>query len=105
MRLHNPPHPGEILRELCLRPLGVTVTTAAAALGVWLIVPELNFEPVVRVLLDGRRWTMSNIELGDPLSTSLQPPSDASVTWTSQPAGIMRNDGRGQATPPTQATR
>jgi addiction module HigA family antidote len=34
MRMHNPPHPGEILRELCLRPLRVTVTQAAAALGV-----------------------------------------------------------------------
>ncbi len=34
MRMHNPPHPGEVLRELCLRPLGLTVTEAAAALGV-----------------------------------------------------------------------
>lgn len=34
MRMHNPPHPGEIVRELCLRPLGLTVTKAAAALGV-----------------------------------------------------------------------
>lgn len=34
MRMHNPPHPGEILRELCIRPLGMTVTQAAAALGV-----------------------------------------------------------------------
>lgn len=34
MRMHNPPHPGEILRELCLRPLGVTVTQAATALDV-----------------------------------------------------------------------
>ncbi len=34
MRMHNPPHPGEVLRELCLRPLGVTITHAAAALGV-----------------------------------------------------------------------
>jgi addiction module HigA family antidote len=32
--MHNPPHPGEILRELCLEPLGLTVTDAAAALGV-----------------------------------------------------------------------
>jgi addiction module HigA family antidote len=32
--MHNPPHPGEILRDLCLRPLGVTVTQAAADLGV-----------------------------------------------------------------------
>lgn len=34
MRMHNPPHPGEVIRELCLTPLGVTVTQAATALGV-----------------------------------------------------------------------
>ncbi len=34
MSMHNPPHPGEILRELCLEPLGVSVTDAASALGV-----------------------------------------------------------------------
>src|SRR3990172_9358809 len=34
MKIHNPPHPGEVLRELCLKPLGLTVTEAAAALGV-----------------------------------------------------------------------
>lgn len=32
--MHNPPHPGEVIRELCIEPLGVTVTEAAAALGV-----------------------------------------------------------------------
>jgi addiction module HigA family antidote len=34
IKMHNPPHPGEILRELCLDPLGLTVTQAAGALGV-----------------------------------------------------------------------
>jgi antitoxin HigA-1 len=34
MRMHNPPHPGEIIRQLCLEPLGMTVTDAARALGV-----------------------------------------------------------------------
>lgn len=34
MRMHNPPHPGEILKALCLEPLGLTVTETAAALGV-----------------------------------------------------------------------
>jgi addiction module HigA family antidote len=34
MLMHNPPHPGEVLRELCLEPLGVSVTEAANALGV-----------------------------------------------------------------------
>ena len=32
--MRNPPHPGEVIRELCLEPLGVTVTDAAKALGV-----------------------------------------------------------------------
>lgn len=32
--MHNPPHPGEVLWELCLEPLGLTVTEAARALGV-----------------------------------------------------------------------
>ena len=32
--MHNPPHPGEILRELCLDPMGISVTDAAEALGV-----------------------------------------------------------------------
>ena len=34
MRMHNPPHPGEILKSLCLEPLGLSVTDAAQALGV-----------------------------------------------------------------------
>jgi len=34
MRMHNPPHPGEVIKSLCLEPLGVTVTQAAEALGV-----------------------------------------------------------------------
>lgn len=34
MKMHNPPHPGEVLRELCLEPLGLSVTRAAHALGV-----------------------------------------------------------------------
>jgi len=34
MKMHDPPHPGEVLRSLCLEPLGLTVTDAAKALGV-----------------------------------------------------------------------
>ena len=34
MPIHNPPHPGEILKSLCLEPLGLSVTQAAEALGV-----------------------------------------------------------------------
>ena len=34
MRMHNPPHPGEVLKELCLEPLELSVTRTAEALGV-----------------------------------------------------------------------
>jgi addiction module HigA family antidote len=34
MNMHNPPHPGEILRELCIEPLGLSITDAAEALGI-----------------------------------------------------------------------
>lgn len=32
--MHNPPHPGEVLREDVLAPLGISVTLAAQHLGV-----------------------------------------------------------------------
>ena len=32
--MHNPPHPGGIVRRQCLEPLGLTVTAAAEHLGV-----------------------------------------------------------------------
>ena len=34
MRMHNPPHPGEVIREFCIEPLNLTVSQAAEALGV-----------------------------------------------------------------------
>jgi addiction module HigA family antidote len=34
MTMKNPPHPGEIIRDLCIKPLGLTVTQSAEGLGV-----------------------------------------------------------------------
>ena len=34
MPMHNPPHPGEIVKFECLEPLDLTVTRAAEGLGV-----------------------------------------------------------------------
>jgi len=34
MRMYNPPHPGEVIKEIYLDPLGLTITKAASALGV-----------------------------------------------------------------------
>ena len=34
MPMRDPPHPGEVIRELCIEPAGLTVTAAASVLGV-----------------------------------------------------------------------
>lgn len=34
MTMKNPPHPGLVVLEECIEPLGLTITDAAAALGV-----------------------------------------------------------------------
>jgi addiction module HigA family antidote len=34
LHMHDPPHPGEVIRDLCLEPLGLTVSRAAQGLGV-----------------------------------------------------------------------
>jgi antitoxin HigA-1 len=34
MGMYNPPHPGEIIRDICIEPLDLTVTDASKALGV-----------------------------------------------------------------------
>ena len=34
MPMKDPPHPGEVVRELCIDPAGLTVTAAAGVLGV-----------------------------------------------------------------------
>ena len=47
MAMHNPPHPGEVVRELCILPLGLSVTKAAKGLGV--------SRTALSELLNGRR--------------------------------------------------
>jgi addiction module HigA family antidote len=34
MPMYDPPHPGEVIRQECLAPLGLSVTEAAKVLGV-----------------------------------------------------------------------
>ena len=47
MAMHTPPHPGEVVRELCIDPLGLSVTKAAKGLGV--------SRTALSELLNGRR--------------------------------------------------
>ncbi len=46
MEMKTPPHPGEIIAEEVLKPLGVTVTEAARVLGVG--------RPALSAVLNGR---------------------------------------------------
>ncbi len=34
MRMHNPPHPGEIIKDFCIEASGLSVTDAAKTLGI-----------------------------------------------------------------------
>ena len=34
MSLHNPPHPGGVIRRQCLEPMGLTIPRAAQKLGI-----------------------------------------------------------------------
>lgn len=34
MLMHNPPHPGKVIKELCLEPLELSVTDASKGLGI-----------------------------------------------------------------------
>jgi addiction module HigA family antidote len=64
MKLHNPPHPGEILRELCIEPLGLSITEAAEALGV--------SRKTLSAILDGRSGISPEmaVRLSLPFGTS-----------------------------------
>ncbi len=34
MKMHNPPHPGEVIKGLWLDPMDISITAAAKALGI-----------------------------------------------------------------------
>jgi addiction module HigA family antidote len=34
MAMYNPPHPGEVIYDVCLQPLELTITEAAEGLGI-----------------------------------------------------------------------
>lgn len=66
MRMHNPPHPGEVLKALCLEPLGVSVTDAARALG--------ESRKTLSAILDGRAGVRPEmaLRLAEAFDTTLE---------------------------------
>lgn len=71
MRMHNPPHPGEIIKTLCLEPLNITVTETAKALGV--------SRKTLSAILNGRAGISS--EMAVRLSIAFGTPAES---WMNQ---------------------
>jgi antitoxin HigA-1 len=74
MVMHNPPHPGETIRELCIEPLGLTVTEAAKGLGV--------SRTTLSELLNGRRGVSP--EMAIRLSAAFGGSAESWVTQQAQ---------------------
>lgn len=66
MEMHNPAHPGEIIREDCLKPLGLTVTATAKGLGVTrkalsdLLNGHSGVSPEMAIRLEKAGWTTAD---------------------------------------------
>src|SRR5271157_4352210 len=77
MEMFNPPHPGEIIREDCLKPLGLTVTDAAKGLGVTrkalsdLLNGHSGVSPQMAIRLEKAGWTTADHWLRMQASHSL----------------------------------
>jgi addiction module HigA family antidote len=67
MQMHNPPHPGEVIRDLCVEPLGLTVTDAAKALKV--------SRRTLSELLNGRRGISAEMAVRLSLAFGRSPES------------------------------
>ena len=52
MRMYNPPHPGKIIKALCLEPLGLSVSDAAKGLGI-----SRKTLSAILISNDGLYWT------------------------------------------------
>ena len=77
MTMHNPGHPGEVIREACLKPLGLTVTEAAAGLGVTrkalsdLVNGHSGVSPDMAVRLEKAGWVTADSWLQMQLNRDL----------------------------------
>jgi antitoxin HigA-1 len=64
--MFDPVHPGEIIREDCLKPLGLTVTGAAKGLGVtrkalsYLLNGHSSVSPIMAIRLEKAGWSTAD---------------------------------------------
>ena len=81
MLMHNPPHPGEIIKELCLEPLGLSVTEAAKGLGV--------SRKTLSSIVNGKAGISP--EMAVRLSIAF---NTSSESWVNQQINRRRDDGQ-----------
>ena len=68
--MFDPPHPGEIIREDCMAPLGLSVTATAELLGVSrtslseLLNGHMGVSPEMAVRLEKQGWSSAKVWLG-----------------------------------------
>jgi len=66
MPMHNPAHPGEVIRELCLAPESLSITETAAALGVTrkalsdLVNGHSGVSPEMAIRLEKAGWSTAD---------------------------------------------
>ena len=93
MRMHNPPHPGKILRALCIEPLGITVTDTAKALGIsrktlsTILNGRAGISPEMAIRLSKAFDTSAESWLNQQVSTTFgsrsnQPATSRSSSWS-----------------------
>ena len=77
MQMHNPAHPGEVIRGSCFEPLGIRVTAAEAGLGVTrkalsdLLNDHSGVSPEMAIRLEKAGWSTADAWLRMQASHSL----------------------------------
>lgn len=87
MEMHDPALPGEVIRDACLKPLGLTVTAAAEGLGVTrkalsdLLNGHSGVSPEMAIRLEKAGWSGADhwlrMQLQRDLWKALREPTDS----------------------------
>ena len=96
IKMHDPAHPGEVIRNACLMPLGLSVTEAAKGLGVTrkalseLLNGHSGVSPEMAIRLEKAGWSTAEMWLRLQMQRDLwqaqQKVEDIKVVRFRQPA-------------------
>jgi addiction module HigA family antidote len=99
MRMKKPPHPGRIVRQECIKPLGLTVKEAASRLGVTrqalnnLVNERAGISPEMSIRLSKAFGSSPEVWLGLQMQYDL-----AQAEKTADKIKVQRITGRRMAT-------